>query len=403
MQHIGRAAHVDEVPWVRQAGPGGRTVPPGAQARAEAVEQRHDAVLVQQIGLGLRIIHPRRNRPLHPGNAHDLRIGRAPPVTVFAIPAADHPGQTLAERLQPLGLGRQVVHLQVRVAQNRPLAGRVEVDRARRTAPLHRLLYRHANGRIQDRHGAQLVRHRNHLGRNGEQGAIHRRQHQLGVKAEAVIGIVQRLQTRALAARRHRTDHLRGRHQRGVDIFVAHLQAGAGRNRPRQHAHDLAIFRVHRVIGIQHMGRQAIGRLDHHGAHVRMRQLGAVRDGGKRHRLLAHRRPMNGRVADVDYDHRAGALVEDGIERLRDREAGGHGGIPELHRVPIGQHNHRRIDRAGRRRTDQPHHRRLDLANGARPLRNLDGLNAMQKIRCHGQSPFFLLAGLVASVARRCR
>ena len=73
------------------------------------------------------------------------------------------------------------------------------------------------------------------------------------------------------------------------------------------------------------------------------------------------------------------------------------------HPVPIGQDNHRRIDRAGRRRTDQPHHRRLDLANGARPLRNLDGLNAMQKIRCHGQSPFFLLAGLVASVARRCR
>lgn len=104
---------------------------------------------------------------------------------------------------------------------------------------------------------------------------------------------------------------------------------------------------------------------------------------------------MHSRVKDVDDDHRARSVVENGVQRLGDGEARKRGA--ELGGVTRGKNLDRLVDGAGGRDPHQPDNGGLDDGDRHTAVFDLDRFHAMQKIRGH-YAFSFSAGGIAVSV-----
>ena len=128
-----------------------------------------------------------------------------------------------------------------------------------------------------------------------------------------------------------------------------------------------------------------------------MRKVYPPVHGGELQNFIRRLFAMHGRIKNVDGDHRARAVVKNGVQRLRDGEALKR--RAEFGRVIRGEYLDRFVHGAGRRDPHQADHGGFHDGDGHAAVLDFDRLHAVQEIGGHYASSFPAAGGAVFAVS----
>nr|DAM32090.1 MAG TPA: hypothetical protein [Caudoviricetes sp.] len=392
-------AHADEGLPVRFRRVGAGTVAPDLPARTVGIEHGHDAFLVQKVHLALRVVDLGGQRQFRAGDALDGLIAGAFPVAFIVVRHAHDARQALAVGFQHVGVQLRAVYFEVRETEHGPLAGKGEVDGAFRPAAGNGFVKGGADGRIDKGHGLKFFRLGHHFRSHGKLRAVARRDQDLGLITEKLIAAFQQGKARAVPVFVNVTDDVPGLDGRRIGIGIAGFDRAARRDFPGGKAGHKTGRGRKRVVRAFFIDGASAFVLQHHVTHCGMGQVHAAVHGGELQHFVRDLLAMDGRVKNVDDNHRSRAVVENGVQRLRDGEARKRG--PELGRVVGRQHLDRRVHGTGGGCAHQAHNGAFHHHDGHAAVFHFNGFYTVQKVCGHyavsfaGSGAAFVFAGLV--------